>query len=948
MRKRFRVTAFIAGLSVLYSCIGQLSADEGHTAEVFQDIQFLLKEIPKARSSISPQEDKVSKITIYAYHEGELAAITTGTSVEELSMKLVAGKTYNLYCLANITTCPQFRYEEVMITHPFFVGDIDDMSDALPMSWNSRMTVEEGYSEVQIVLERMVAKIGFHVDKGMLDYMSVKSVRVCQTPYMIRPFIPQGNYAYDDSEVITADYAPIEDIEVLNQGGSVFFYALENCQGVLLPSNEDPWLKVPDSIDELVSSSCTYLEVTCQFPESDEYGVYCGEVVYRFYLGDDACSDFNVKRNSTQEITLYTTEEGLNRVSWRVDNSDLVFQGGVVEGYFVDNFHSADDMYVSEYASFEFDMEESAEAYWNQRGYEIVGLDENDNPLMSFDDYKNYGGGSYSCRGRALAPGYFDVWMINEFGKKVLCLYEGGRIKVPEVVIGNGDSFCDYDKVQKMDEDAEYMINGSGTPLCIYLTDDRGYNINQGAGCDCEFFDWQVVMKDSNNEVLSGTFFDVGEIEYGETADDSYVAMVSVGILNDGLDSNINKILSRSLGRGRTTLTINEESLGLSGSQQASIYADDIQVTLKSSSPYASYLGTDHAYHVDNPSLLPFCIDGWKVFSAKDAGVTSYYSAAYQAVDGVVECSPMFSSVIPSWMGDEPFYLSSLSEVRCSLDKEGDKNILYDGKYVYPADDSGITDAYLVYMIQADRRPLAAGGYQYRTEKVRYRMLDAWMLYDCKEPPSINVDVGQGYGTAVQIETFSLQKPIEVDIYFNAEHQLVAVASEPVTLNIDVYGNLKSHIRTVSGHDLILFSLKIRYYQHSDDFSSGMHEVSLSTSPVVVDESAVKNVLNYIRTIEYYSEYDGISAREVLKPYSMTLGIDIVPEDDRLVSVNFPESLIYRYENINYTYGEPPSTFNYKENNVPNAEAFVDGDVNLSFNVSYESSPELNHVSTVQ
>lgn len=182
-------------------------------------------------------------------------------------------------------------------------------------------------------------------------------------------------------------------------------------------------------------------------------------------------------------------------------------------------------------------------------------------------------------------------------------------------------------------------------------------------------------------------------------------------------------------------------------------------------------------------------------------------------------------------------------------------------------------------------------------------------------------------------------------MYINENYQLVAVASEPVILEIDVYGTLSSHIRTVSGNDVFLvIPPDIKYYKHEHEFSSGSCEYELSQNPTVVDCSAIKDVLDHIRTIEYYSVYDGISAREVLKPYKMTLNVDVFSMDAVPVAVSFPDKLSYDYKNINYTYGEPPSTFNWKDKDSPDAEAFVDDMVHLGFRVGQNFVPELNMV----
>ena len=128
------------------------------------------------------------------------------------------------------------------------------------------------------------------------------------------------------------------------------FYALENRQGVLLPDNDDPWNKTPLSLDEK-ADLCTYLEVNCRL---DGSGLCVGDVVYRLYLGQDNCTDFNIYRNSVLEVSLYLTVDGMKEaISWRV-TSDYSLNDGYAYGWISRGNHSEHELYVGE--KFEYSL----------------------------------------------------------------------------------------------------------------------------------------------------------------------------------------------------------------------------------------------------------------------------------------------------------------------------------------------------------------------------------------------------------------------------------------------------------------------------------------------------------------------------------------------------------------------------------------------------------------
>lgn len=68
------------------------------------------------------------------------------------------------------------------------------------------------------------------------------------------------------------------------------------------------------------SKICSYIEVTANYKSSLKEG----EVIYRFYLGEDMVGNFDIRRNTQHTITLKFNDNGsINEDTWRVDVSNL-------------------------------------------------------------------------------------------------------------------------------------------------------------------------------------------------------------------------------------------------------------------------------------------------------------------------------------------------------------------------------------------------------------------------------------------------------------------------------------------------------------------------------------------------------------------------------------------------------------------------------------------------
>ena len=218
-----------------------------------------------SKSSLSVDETRVDNINLYAYSAGRLHdAFYSDDPSAGIGMELSGNADYNIYALVNTgrTDAPDMEEDlSSLVYRPGSQGSLGE--NGLPMSAMVRVSPASVVEPVSLNLVRLVSKVKFVMDRGKLGGLEVRSVRLMQSPCDVRPFSKESMA----SEVSDGDYATDEDIAGINAGQPVFFYMLENCQGVLLPDNNDQWQKVPDNIPDR-AGLCTYIEVMAEFDGS--------------------------------------------------------------------------------------------------------------------------------------------------------------------------------------------------------------------------------------------------------------------------------------------------------------------------------------------------------------------------------------------------------------------------------------------------------------------------------------------------------------------------------------------------------------------------------------------------------------------------------------------------------------------------------------------------------
>ena len=326
-----RIISFIGSALLMCSCIYEDLSDCPNFIQGIEkpvDVEFCVSctDSIETKSSISASETAVTNLNLFVYYDGKLETSSYIESPTSFSMSLVKGRTYNMYALANMGRVSAPFTEDEMKEYQYSISKVTDIKLAFPMCWNlADKTISGSGPRVNINLERMVSRINFSIDSSELEDFTVTAVRLRQAALQMYPFFDngsEGSRASNLSEVGDGDWASSSDLTKLNAGQKIWFYALENCQGVLLPGNKSAESKIPSEIP-YGSELCTYLEMTASYSgEYEGVPVSSDNVVYRFYIGNDNCSDFNVRRNNSVDISLTVTRDRIFDESWKVSYGD--------------------------------------------------------------------------------------------------------------------------------------------------------------------------------------------------------------------------------------------------------------------------------------------------------------------------------------------------------------------------------------------------------------------------------------------------------------------------------------------------------------------------------------------------------------------------------------------------------------------------------------------------
>ena len=285
---------------------------------------------PGSKSSIGAQEDAISSIQMFFYEDGWLLPELTvsgsagGDDGFCVSLTLGIGRVLEAAVFANCQVGePPATVQEARDLCYTCDGTLS-WADGIPMSGFCSFTVKYSMPAVLVELTRLAAKVDLSIDTSGLEHGSVHftSVTVKQMN-RVCPFFRSAAASAENS-TCDGDIASEADLAGINSSGAAYsasFYLLENLQGEILAGNTDPDSKIPSCVSEAGAdpSLCTCLEITGVY--SDRSGFLTGEpLTARLFLGSNATTNFDVRRNSHYVIVLKVTDKGCLRTDWKVES----------------------------------------------------------------------------------------------------------------------------------------------------------------------------------------------------------------------------------------------------------------------------------------------------------------------------------------------------------------------------------------------------------------------------------------------------------------------------------------------------------------------------------------------------------------------------------------------------------------------------------------------------
>lgn len=265
----------------------------------------------KVRTVSLLPEDNIEDMNVFVYHDGVLYYAEYLTS-KDFKMELNGGMDYTVYALANVGR----------VDPPLMQADLSSLKcgfpepEHLPMCCRNGIEVNFiGDGEIKLEMTRLVSKISLKINNRLTESdLDIQAVQLMQTPREIFPFVTDSRA----TEVFDGQSADVEQLEKLKNGETISLYMLENCQGVLLPNNTNAGDKKPSKIGNQ-AEVCSYLNIKGKWTTNGAKG----DSDVRLYLGENNCSDFNVRGNTNITITLDLLDYGLVNSGWRAELSNV-------------------------------------------------------------------------------------------------------------------------------------------------------------------------------------------------------------------------------------------------------------------------------------------------------------------------------------------------------------------------------------------------------------------------------------------------------------------------------------------------------------------------------------------------------------------------------------------------------------------------------------------------
>ena len=356
--KRYGIIAGAVGILVAASSCepeleGVVSFASGNETETKSLVLSLESESwPSTKTSLGEDVESIFSGAVLAAYDASTGRLDSELEIApealggEVSMTLPAGRKYNLYILGNLWEIGSggrkrrvsFPPDEASLKSLCYRMDGGDAGDGyrrekfseaalygIPLYW-SQANVDIASARVNAGMKRLFARLTVEVDHSGIAGSSLEnfvngSLRIRQINCRLSPFDPEGSRALSSEDIIDVGDGDLSMQNALC--GDFVYYVPENRQGVLLPDNTDPALKNIESVEAVsagLGGRLTYVEFRGEIGEGSGFG---GTAVYRFLLGKDAVSDFDIERNLSFRVELGFRLESIFGAEWKVEVEGL-------------------------------------------------------------------------------------------------------------------------------------------------------------------------------------------------------------------------------------------------------------------------------------------------------------------------------------------------------------------------------------------------------------------------------------------------------------------------------------------------------------------------------------------------------------------------------------------------------------------------------------------------
>ena len=213
-------------------------------------------------------------------------------------------------------------------------GTLDNLPKMVMSASADDVSVSGGKGSAILSLKRIYAMISVSVNTSGLKDRTIKPLKVSlhQVPATGKLFMnnlipanPSPSDYITEADMIEFSN-PVENVSSMKDNSVFFMYENKQPDGVCLLKDGQyvEAYKTPASLGNTpikdvatveTDKTCSYIRVEAEYSEMGANG----KIVYRFFLGDDAFTNFAVERNAHYNVTLNLTGKGgVDEASWRV------------------------------------------------------------------------------------------------------------------------------------------------------------------------------------------------------------------------------------------------------------------------------------------------------------------------------------------------------------------------------------------------------------------------------------------------------------------------------------------------------------------------------------------------------------------------------------------------------------------------------------------------------